>query len=127
MLYKPSGRAVAASTLILALGACGGDDEPRARGEDIRIVGTEMAFSPSTATATVGRHPVTFVNEGAIYHELAVLSPDGAALGARSIPAGQTAEFEIDLEAPGDYRMVCREPGHTEAGMVGTLTVKPSP
>lgn len=124
MLRKRIG-SVAVSMLILALGAgaCGGDDEPEAAGEEIRIVGTEMAFSPSNATATVGKHPITFANEGAIYHELAVVAADGTVLGARSIPAGQTAEFEVDLEAPGDYRMVCREPGHTEAGMVGTLTV----
>ena len=37
----------AAAILILALGACGGDDdEPQALGDNLRIVGTEMAFDP---------------------------------------------------------------------------------
>ena len=122
MSYRRFG---ALAVVVLSLGseACGGEEESRVSGAEIRIVGTEMAFSPSEATATVGRHPVSFVNEGATYHELAIVAPDGTVLGARSIPGGETAAFEVDLGEPGAYRMVCREPGHTEAGMVGTLTV----
>jgi plastocyanin len=113
------------AALMGTLGACGGDDDdaPAAEGEGLRIAGTEMAFSPAAPTTIVGRHEIVFVNEGKIYHELAVLAPDGTVLGARSIPAGQSVTFEVDLEGPGEFEMVCREPGHTEAGMVGTLTV----
>lgn len=103
------------------LSACGTGAQPAAIAQTIRVVGTEMAFSPAAATTGEGRHRFVFSNEGAVYHELAVVSPGGDVLAARSIPAGETATFDVELDRPGTYRMVCREPGH--AGMVGTLTV----
>ncbi len=112
-----------AVTAAVGLGACGKDSPPAVIGQEIRIVGTEMAFSPEGLRTSPGRHPIVFTNEGALYHELAVVSPEGTVLGARSIPGGETATFDVDLDKPGAYRLLCREPGHTQAGMVGTLTV----
>lgn len=117
--------AVLTAAAVAVLGACGDDDSPPPRGEAVRVVGTEMAFTPDDVAVPAGRHEVVFVNDGAVYHELAVVSSEGAVLGARSIPAGQTAKFDVDLDKAGRYRLVCREPGHTEAGMVGALTVTP--
>lgn len=108
---------------VIGVGACGTGQEPAAAGQTIAIVGTEMAFSPAAATVREGSHRIEFTNAGAIYHELAVVSPGGDVLAARSIPAGETVTFDVDLDGPHTYRLVCREPGHTEAGMAGTLTV----
>jgi plastocyanin len=108
---------------VLGLSACGQESRPAALGQEIRIVGTEMAFSPEALIATPGRHRVVFTNKGAVYHELAIVAPAGAVLAARSLPAGATVAFDVELDGPGTYRLLCREPGHTEAGMVGKLTV----
>jgi uncharacterized cupredoxin-like copper-binding protein len=111
------------AAVTLGLGACGEGGQSVAMGEGLRIVGTEMAFSPEALTTPTGRHSIVFTNDGAVYHELAVASPDGNVLAARSIPAGEAATFDVELERPGIYQLLCREPGHIEAGMVGTLTV----
>lgn len=112
-----------AVTAVLSGTACQGGGRPVAVGEDLRVAGTEMAFSPQQLTTTPGRHRIIFTNEGAARHELAVASPGGTVLGARSIPEGQTVMFDITFADSGVYRLVCREPGHTAAGMVGSVTV----
>jgi plastocyanin len=109
--------------VALGLGGCGEEGQAEAMGEELRIVGTEMAFSPEALTTPTGQHPIVFTNEGVVYHELALVSPGGTVLAARSVPAGETADFEVELDRPGTYQLLCREPGHTEAGMVGTLKV----
>jgi plastocyanin len=121
MQIHPLAAVTVAMAIAVGLGACGGGQAPT--GAEIRIAGTEMAFSPHEVTTGVGRHRVVFANDGAAYHELAIVSPAGTVLAARSAPAGQTAAFDVVLEAPGRYRLVCREPGHTAAGMAGALTV----
>ena len=114
---------VVATTALGLLGACGEDRQPLATGEQIRIEGSEMAFTPAALTTATGRHLIVFTNVGAVRHELAVASPAGTVLVARSIGAGETVAFDVALEKAGIYRLLCREPGHTNAGMAGTLTV----
>jgi uncharacterized cupredoxin-like copper-binding protein len=41
------------------------------------------------------------------------------------MPAGKIALAFFTPSAPGTYTFYCRIPGHTEAGMVGTLIVEP--
>lgn len=118
-------RSTLAAGVLLGLAACGDDDAGSAVvGDQIRISGIEMAFVPAAVTTTPGRHEFVYTNDGAVYHELAVVGPDGAVLAAYSIAAGSEQTFDLDLKA-GDYKLLCREPGHMEAGMVGTMTVTP--
>ena len=107
-----------------SLAGCGSDGGAGAA-SSLEIEGGErgsaMYFDPETPEVAAGRYRVTFRNAGAVHHELAFLDPSGAPLVARSIAGGTTVDLEVDLD-PGTYRMVCREPGHEAAGMVGTLT-----
>jgi uncharacterized cupredoxin-like copper-binding protein len=41
------------------------------------------------------------------------------------VDAGESATFTFTApEEPGEYQIICAIPGHLEAGMQGTLTVK---
>lgn len=109
--------------LPVGLASCDSGDGSVAAGTEIQISGTEMAFAPSDPVTSRGQHRIVFTNDGAVDHELAIAAPDGKVLVARSIAAGVRTTLEVDLDVVGRYALLCREPGHTEAGMVGTLTV----
>lgn len=115
-----------ASLLIagsLAVGACGSDEPATPLTISGGETGAEMWFDPPHPDVAPGRYDITFDNVGAAHHELAVVSPSGDVLAARSIAGGTATTIEVDLSEPGLYQLQCREPGHTEAGMVGTMTV----
>lgn len=42
---------------------------------------------------------------------------------ALSVPAGQTDTLTMTFDKAGVLQIGCHEPGHFEAGMLGTLTV----
>jgi uncharacterized cupredoxin-like copper-binding protein/mono/diheme cytochrome c family protein len=70
---------------------------------------------------TIGTGPqiISITNTGASLHDFSV-----DALGIKQdLQPGQTVQVKIDAK-PGTYEYYCSVPGHKEAGMVGTLTVK---
>jgi plastocyanin len=64
---------------------------------------------------------ISLPNTGASPHNFSIDK-----LGIKvDMPAGQTVETTVPGNAaPGDYEFYCDVPGHKEAGMVGTLTIK---
>lgn len=102
---------------VVALGACGGDGEPK----QFTVVGTEMAFAAPDRVEG-GDYEVVFRNDGAVPHELAFRTEAGEFVARRSIGAGEEVVMEVTL-APGTYELGCFEPGHYEAGMHKLLTV----
>jgi uncharacterized cupredoxin-like copper-binding protein len=112
---------VAVFVAALVASGCGGGDSSTVA-STVTITGTEMAFSPSSVTVAAGKHRFVLDNQGAAYHELAIEAPDGSVRGRAMAAPGERAELVADLDA-GTYEMVCREPGHYEAGMRGTLAV----
>jgi uncharacterized cupredoxin-like copper-binding protein len=118
---RPALGSVVAIVVVAAVAAgCGGDDgggEQRA----MTVVGTEMAFdAPDHVPA--GNYAVTFVNGGAVHHELAFRNPDGEVVTRYSIAAGQRVVLDVELE-PGTWELGCFEPGHYEGGMHRDLVV----
>lgn len=110
---------LAAGLLLgLALAGCGKDAPTR----DTTVVGTEMAFSPSNLSLTAGTWRLHFQNRGAVAHELALEQPLGQPVKRVMVAPGAEGVLEVDLK-PGTYEMTCREPGHFEQGMKGTVTV----
>ena len=110
--------------LLAGCAGCGGDDGGKL--ETVTVTGTEMRFAPAGLTLAPGRYRFHFVNAGTVYHDLGIYR-DGRSLGTREAAAGRSSDLDVIDLATGTYTMECREPGHLQAGMHGTLSVrKPS-
>jgi plastocyanin len=83
---------------------------------------TQLAFDKKTLSSKPGPVTVTFTNPAPIAHNFAV-EKGGKLLGQTPLITSSTASKTIDL-APGSYTFLCTVPGHAQAGMQGTLTVK---
>jgi plastocyanin len=89
-----------------------------------------LAYTVKQATATAGPITISMTNKSGVPHNLAIQA--GAAgptlgstpvLGHTPISPSGTHSFTVNLK-PGVYTFYCEVPGHREAGMYGTLTVK---
>jgi plastocyanin len=85
--------------------------------------GSTLAFDQKTATAKAGNVTVDFDNKQPLQHDVAVADSSGKVLGQTDLVSSGTANATVDLQ-PGTYTFYCTVPGHREAGMEGTLTVK---
>ena len=88
--------------------------------DEITIEMTEMAFDPATIEMTAGE-PVNLIvtNRGEVFHDLTIDALD-LQIG---VDPGQTATAGLEVDEAGTYEYYCSVPGHTQAGMQGTLTV----
>jgi nitrite reductase (NO-forming) len=78
----------------------------------------DLGFEPAAVEVEqAGRYAVTFVNDGAILHDITFA--DGTILEAE---AGQTATGEIVVPTAG-LGYICSIPGHADGGMQGAITV----
>ncbi len=81
-----------------------------------------LAFDTTELSAKAGKVTIDFNNPSPIPHNV-VIEQDGKELaGFKPIAEGEESET-ADLKA-GTYTFYCSVPGHREAGMEGTLTVK---
>jgi plastocyanin len=88
--------------------------------------GGQLAYVTNKATATTGSVTITMGNNSGVDHNLAIQSgtgPSGPVLGATKIIPKGSASASFNLK-PGTYTFFCEVPGHRQAGMEGTLTVK---
>ncbi len=114
----PNPNAAAAPTAATSPTAEAGGGEA---GKTVEIDMVDIAFQPD-AIEIPANTPVTIklINKGAAQHEFKVYDQD---IDSGLVDPGATAEVTVNLP-PGEYKFHCPVPGHTEAGMVGTLTVK---
>jgi plastocyanin len=83
----------------------------------------ELAYSTTKATANAGEVEVQFDNPQALTHDVAIENSNGEEVGATELIASGSDSTTVNLK-PGTYTYFCTVPGHREAGMEGTLTVK---
>jgi plastocyanin len=90
----------------------------------------QLAYTAKTATATAGALKIHFINTSPIPHNVAIQAGNSGAtagstpvLGRAPIGAKENTTFSVTLKA-GTYTYFCEVPGHRQAGMWGTLTVK---
>ena len=118
------------ATALLAA-ACGGPSAPPVEidpaAQQLSTRGLDsMRFEPAELAARAGQPiQVTLDNVGGIVHDW-TLTPPGGGRAVRAVAAGgqQARTPSFTLEAPGTYSFVCVQPGHSEAGMRGTLRVE---
>jgi plastocyanin len=83
---------------------------------------TDLAFDKTELSSEPGEVTIDFENPATLEHNVAI-EKDGEALAeSETISQGKTT-VTADL-APGTYTFLCTIPGHAEAGMEGTLTVR---
>ena len=82
-----------------------------------------IAYDQAELSSAPGKVTIDFKNPAAIEHDVAIEAEGGEELAASEvITAGETS-VSTEL-APGTYTFFCTVPGHREAGMEGTLSVK---
>jgi plastocyanin len=79
------------------------------------------AFQSTKATAPAGQLTVKMPNKSSLGHDIVLKGVSGA--DGKVVPQGGTSTFSVNLKA-GNYTYFCSVPGHEQAGMKGTLTVK---
>jgi plastocyanin len=132
------------AVLVAALGivACGDDDSDTdtgaastpattesaggggGGGATLKVTADEsgqLAWSPTTLSAKAGQVTVELDNPSAVSHDIEI-EGDGVEEKSDLVAEG-TASVTANLK-PGTYEYYCTVPGHKEAGMDGTLTVK---
>jgi plastocyanin len=83
---------------------------------------SDLAFDKTSLTSKPGKVTIDFDNPAALEHNVAI-EQDGKEIAvSETITEGETS-VTADL-APGTYTFLCTVPGHAEAGMEGTLTVR---
>ncbi|HKH42889.1 MAG TPA: plastocyanin/azurin family copper-binding protein [Solirubrobacterales bacterium] len=143
-MRRASALIAVSALLVLGLAACGGDDDddggetaaapatttaPAGGGGGGSTVdistpsGSDLAFEQSEVNAKAGPVTIDFDNQQAVPHDVKVEDSGGEELGGTDLISSSTANATVDLQ-PGSYTFFCSVPGHREAGMEGTLTVK---
>jgi plastocyanin len=135
-----------ATVASLALAACGGGDDnetttPAATttttttqagggaggggGGTISLAAdpSQLAFTQTSLSAPAGKDTIEFDNPSATGHDVCVEDSSGNELGCSDVIEQSKTSLSLDLK-PGTYTYFCSVPGHQDAGMEGTLTVK---
>ena len=79
----------------------------------------QLAYKFKSATAKAGKVTLETKNDASVPHNIAI---KGGPLGP-VVSGGKISKITADLK-PGSYTFYCSVPGHEQAGMKGTLTVK---
>jgi uncharacterized cupredoxin-like copper-binding protein len=79
----------------------------------------QLAFQVKNAEAKAGKVTLESQNDASVPHNIALEDgPEGA-----TVQGGKVSKITADLK-PGKHTFYCSVPGHEQAGMKGTLTVK---
>ncbi|HVY77016.1 MAG TPA: plastocyanin/azurin family copper-binding protein [Solirubrobacterales bacterium] len=82
-----------------------------------------LAYTTTKATANAGQVEVKFDNPQSLTHDVQIEDSSGKDIGGTELIADGSDSATVELK-PGTYTFYCSVPGHREAGMEGTLTVK---
>jgi plastocyanin len=85
--------------------------------------GGELAYTTTEASAKAGKVTIDFNNPQGLPHDVAIENSSGEEVGKTDLVTGEETSTTVNLK-PGTYHYFCTVPGHREAGMEGTLTVK---
>lgn len=81
-----------------------------------------LAYEEDSIEAKAGNVAIAFTNDAPVGHDV-VVEKDGKEVARSQVLTGGSETVAFDAK-PGDFTYYCSLPGHREAGMEGTLTVK---
>lgn len=87
------------------------------------VEGTELAYTTKSASAPAGQVSIEFENPQALQHDVTIESSNGKVVSQTELVSEGSSTATANLK-PGTYTFFCSVPGHRQAGMEGTLTVK---
>lgn len=87
---------------------------------EIVIKGEANRFSPDVIEVTEGEDVAIKLTSSDVEHDLNI---DGVSAHVVAVK-GATAVGGFTAPKAGEYKISCSEPGHKDAGMIGTLRVK---
>ncbi len=109
-----------------AAAAGGGSEKAAAAGPggtlQLAASPTDLAYDKQELSSKPGEVTIDFTNPSALEHDVAI-EKDGKEIATSELIAESKTSVSADL-APGTYTFLCTVPGHAEAGMTGTLTVR---
>ena len=93
-------------------------------GETLKLAADKSAlkFDKTSLTAKAGKVTLEMENPSQLPHAIAIKG-NGVDVDGKTVGKGEKSVASADLK-PGTYEFYCPVPGHKEAGMKGTLTVK---
>jgi plastocyanin len=83
----------------------------------------DLAYTTTEASAEAGKVSIDFNNPQSITHDVAIEDSGGNTVAQTDLIGNEETSTTANLK-PGTYTFYCSVPGHREAGMEGTLTVK---
>lgn len=122
-------------TLSLLLTSCGGASKSGSTKLDVTL--TDFQFSPNQFTVPAGKEiSLNISNTGAVVHNFVIMKK-GQSAGTEFTnvdeanvywqvelaPGGSTQTSFTAPSDPGDYEVVCKTPGHLQAGMTAKMIV----
>ena len=125
---------VAMLVLSLVIASCGGSAAPTT---SLNVTMTDFQFTPNTFTVPAGEEiTLNSSNTGAVVHNFVIMQL-GKTAGTEFTdddlpnvywqveiaPGGSVDTSFVAPSEPGEYEVVCRTPGHLQAGMVAKMTV----
>lgn len=87
------------------------------------VSGADLAYEEKSATAKAGDVTIDFTNPQSIPHNVYIEDQAGEDVAETETISEGSTSAKAELK-PGTYTFFCDIPGHREAGMEGTLTVK---
>jgi plastocyanin len=84
---------------------------------------SDLAYDTTSLSSKSGKVTIDFTNPSTLEHDVAIEGANGEDIADSELIAKSKTSVSAEL-APGTYTFFCTVPGHREAGMEGTLTVK---
>lgn len=108
-------------------GATSGGGGAAASSQTLKLAtdpGGQIKYTTDSLSAKAGNVTIDLNNTQALSHDVAVEDSSGKELGKSSLVAQGSTSVTLSNLKPGTYTYFCTVPGHRQAGMQGTLTVK---
>jgi uncharacterized cupredoxin-like copper-binding protein len=109
-----------ASLALVPIASAHGERSTAATAMTVQVKGGEFFFRLSTkSVAKPGKVTFVFKNTGHVLHDFSIH-------GRKTPPIqpGKTAKLVVSFTKKGKYAYLCTVPGHAQAGMKGTFTVR---